>query len=63
VRWIPHPPSMTFPAPVGQALMRSQSVFPNNVLLFGADSPSFFPSIMPAVALVESSLAQTVPFR
>lgn len=31
--------------------------FADNVLLFGADSPSFFPSIMPAVALVESLAA------
>lgn len=31
--------------------------FANNVLLFGADSPSFFPSIMPAVALLESLAA------
>ena len=31
--------------------------FANSVLLFGADSPSFFPSILPAVALVESLAA------
>jgi DNA-binding MurR/RpiR family transcriptional regulator len=31
--------------------------FANNVLLFGADSPSFFPSIMPAIALLESLAA------